>query len=187
MRRVVLGDQFEFALRSAQAGRERGFEALYDEYNVRLVRYLAAKAPGEGEDLAAEVWAAVAERLGRFRGGEREFRSWLFTIAHHRVADHWARRRHSPTAGNHPYQEMAGGDEPERLVVEAAAAQDAARRITEILGADQAEVILLRLLGGLEVEEVAAIMQKRPGTVRVLQHRGLKKLAGEFVPEGVTQ
>jgi RNA polymerase sigma-70 factor, ECF subfamily len=49
--------------------------------------------------------------------------------------------------------------------------------VRSCLPADQAEVILLRVLGGLEVAEVAAIVGKRPGNVRVLQHRGLRLLA----------
>jgi len=52
---------------------------------------------------------------------------------------------------------------------------------------DQAEVVLLRILGGLSVREVAAITGKRPGTVRVLQHRALRRLAREVRREAVTK
>ena len=50
---------------------------------------------------------------------------------------------------------------------------------------DQAEVILLRVVGGLDVGEVAAIVGKRPGTVRVLQHRGLRRLAEEIARDAL--
>ena len=46
-----------------------------------------------------------------------------------------------------------------------------------LLVPDQAEVLLLRILAGLDVQRVAEIVGKRPGTVRVLQHRGLRRLA----------
>jgi RNA polymerase sigma-70 factor, ECF subfamily len=52
---------------------------------------------------------------------------------------------------------------------------------------DQAEVVLLRVLGGLSVKDVAAILGKRPGTVRVLQHRALHRLAASVNPDPVTQ
>src|SRR6266511_5794041 len=52
---------------------------------------------------------------------------------------------------------------------------------------DQAEVVLLRILGGLSVREVAVITGKRPGTVRVLQHRALRRLAREVRREAVTK
>lgn len=66
---------------------------------------------------------------------------------------------------------------PEAHVVAAAAGDEAAQRIVALLPEDQAEVILLRVVADLSVEQVAAIVGKRPGTVRVLQSRGLKRLA----------
>ena len=48
---------------------------------------------------------------------------------------------------------------------------------------DQAEVVLLRVIGGFTVDDVAAIVGKKPGAIRVLQHRGLKRLAEELARE----
>jgi RNA polymerase sigma-70 factor (ECF subfamily) len=87
--------------------------------------------------------------------------------------------------------------EPERLADETpvgdvedeaitAIATEAALERVGSLPPDQAEVILLRVLGGLPVDEVAQILGKRPGTIRVTQHRALRRLAGELTPEGVT-
>lgn len=66
---------------------------------------------------------------------------------------------------------------PEDTVVSLTTGDEAARRIVALLPPDQAEVILLRVVADLSVEQVAAIIGKRPGTVRVLQSRGLKRLA----------
>jgi RNA polymerase sigma-70 factor (ECF subfamily) len=52
---------------------------------------------------------------------------------------------------------------------------------------DQAEVVALRVVGGLEVAEVAKIVGKRPGTVRVLAHRGLRRLAGRVEAAGLAR
>jgi RNA polymerase sigma-70 factor (ECF subfamily) len=52
---------------------------------------------------------------------------------------------------------------------------------------DQAEVVALRVLAGLEVAEVARIVGKRPGTVRVLAHRGLRRLAGRMETAGLAR
>ena len=52
---------------------------------------------------------------------------------------------------------------------------------------DQADVVLLRVLAGLDVDQVAEILGKRPGTVRVLQHKALRRLAGRFSIEALTQ
>ena len=56
-----------------------------------------------------------------------------------------------------------------------------------MLPASQADVVLLRVLGGLSVGEVAKILDKRPGAVRVLQHRALRTLASLVAREQVTE
>jgi RNA polymerase sigma-70 factor (ECF subfamily) len=88
--------------------------------------------------------------------------------------------------GDHP-----ADDDPAVTAVEVLRADAAVALVRSYLPRDQAEVILLRVLGGLTVDEVAAIVDKRPGNVRVLQHRGLRRLATQLshdVPErrGVT-
>lgn len=81
---------------------------------------------------------------------------------------------------------MPAVDSPESAVVAASAGDDAARRIVALLPPDQAEVVLLRVVADLSVEQVARIVGKRPGTVRVLQSRGLKRLAERISEKGVT-
>jgi len=182
---VRSGEAFDSVLAAAKTGAEWAFGALYDDYNPRLLRYFAARAPRAAEDLAADTWMGVASRLGSFEGDEEQFRSWLFTIAHRRLVDHWRQRSQEEADMASPGPETAA-EGPEDLVVGAASAQAAALRIAAVLSPDQAEVVLLRVLGGLDVEQVAEILGKRPGTIRVLQHRALKKLADEISLEDVT-
>jgi RNA polymerase sigma factor (sigma-70 family) len=185
--RVATGETFESVLAAAQTGADWAFEVLYDDYNPRLLRYFAARAPRAAEDLASETWMGVASGLRSFEGGEQHFRSWLFTIAHRRLVDHWRQRVDEPSDLGSFQRVEAAAEGPEEIVLGAAGAQAAARRIASVLSADQAEVILLRVLGGLDVEEVAQILGKRAGTIRVLQHRALRKLADEISLEDVTR
>lgn len=186
---MAIGESFESVLVAAQAGAEWAFGALYDELNPRLVRYFSSRAPREAEDLAAETWLGAAPKLIGFRGDETQFRSWIFTIAHRRLMDHWRRLHALGTEPSDPDSmlDVAAPDNPEDAVIDSSSAQAAVRRLTSVLSADQAEVVLLRLLADLDVDEVAEIVGKKPGTVRVLQHRALRKLAEEFSLEGVTQ
>lgn len=183
---MVSGEAFASVLAAAQAGSEWAFNALYDDYNPRLLRYFAARAPREAEDLASETWVGAATKLAGFEGDEQAFRSWLFTIAHRRLVDHWRERSADAwDPGSLPDKaDVVGG--PEETIVAGASAQAAVQRIASVLGPDQAEVVLLRILGGLEVEQVAEILGKRPGNIRVLQHRALRKLAEEISLEDVT-
>jgi RNA polymerase sigma-70 factor (ECF subfamily) len=160
-------------LAAAQSGAEWALALLYRGLNPALLRYLAAQADGAAEDLASETWLGAARRLTAFRGDEKAFRAWLFTIAHHRLVQHWrqANRRVLVSLDPMGMVECAAADDPAGEVVDAAVAVAAARRITEVLSPAQAEVVLLRVLAGLDVDQVAKVLGKRPGTVRVLQHK----------------
>jgi RNA polymerase sigma-70 factor (ECF subfamily) len=194
--RQSLGDQFQGILAAAQDGGEWAVAILYRWLHPAMVSYLRARAGDEAEDLASETWIAVARGLTRFSGDEAAFRSWVFTIAHRRVIDHHratARRPrpktlHATEGDQHDAPiDLPAGDDPAGEVVDAVAGDEAVRRIVALLPPDQAEVVLLRVVGGLPVEEVAAITGKRPGTVRVLQHRALRRLADRLADSPVNR
>jgi RNA polymerase sigma-70 factor (ECF subfamily) len=169
------------ALRAAARGDETAFACLWREAHPALLRYLQVVAGPEAEDVAAEVWLEIARGLARFRGGEPEFRGWLFTLARRRAAD---LRRYS---GRHPEQltrDDAALDQPAADDTAAAALENlsirAALGLIITLPPYQAEVIVLRVVAGLDVRQVAQITGRRPGTVRVAMHRGLRTLAARL-------
>src|SRR3954447_26375349 len=185
---MSIGPEFETVLAAAQTGAEWAFTALYRDLNPRLVRFLAAQAPSVGEDLAAEAWMAAARQLGSFSGNEGAFRGWMFTIARRRLIQHWRTSGRRPQVSHIDLiDDRPAADDPLAAVVASISAQEAAATITAALTPDQAEIVLLRMLGGLDVDQVAAIVNKRPGTVRVLQHRAVRRLAGVFAVEALTR
>jgi RNA polymerase sigma-70 factor (ECF subfamily) len=117
-------------------------------------------------------------------GTEWAFRRWLYTIARRRLIDHRRRRERSPfaRAGLDEFGERPASDDTEAHVLAANETEAALARITA-LPRDQAEVILLRVVAGLDVADVAEIVGKKPGAVRVLQHRALHRLAEQFARE----
>lgn len=184
----MLGESFSEVLGAARAGEERAFALLYRELNAPVRRYFASQVPAEAEDLASETWLAVARGLQSFEGDERAFRAWFFTIAHRRLVQHWrdAARRPAQERAPETLDALRASADTESDVMAVMDAVAAAQALTALLTPDQAQVVLLRVLGGLSVEEVATALGKRPGTVRVLQHRALRNLAGTFSLEGVT-
>jgi RNA polymerase sigma-70 factor, ECF subfamily len=171
---------------AAKAGDEQSFATIWRELNPAVLRYLRVLVPGAAEDYAAEVWLEVVRGLGRFTGDEAGFRAWVFTIARHRGLD-W--RRHAarqPTAPlpSETLADRPAADDPAAAALEALATERALALIAR-LPPDQAEVVLLRVVAGLDVARVAGIVGKRPGTVRVLGHRGLRRLA-ELLGSGRT-
>jgi RNA polymerase sigma-70 factor (ECF subfamily) len=143
------------------------------------LRYLRGRAPDIADDVASEAWISAAQGLDRFAGDADQFRAWLFTIARRRLIDVRRKEKRRPVLNltDDVTQEMPSLDpSPEDVVTSAIAGDEAAQRIANLLTPDQADVILLRVVAGLSVEEVAKIMDKNEVTVRVLQSRGLKRL-----------
>ncbi len=168
------------ALAAARRGDEDGIRILYRWLNPPLLRYLRFHAGGASEDLASEVWLSVAGQLAAFESGPAELRALVFTIARRRVVDHY--RRQARAVSTVPVEEMA--DHPaladtEELALAAVMTRRAIDTLVRDLPSDQAEILLLRVLGDLDVAEVARIVGKSPGAVRVAQHRALRQLRSE--------
>jgi RNA polymerase sigma-70 factor (ECF subfamily) len=185
---MVLRERSDATIAGARAGHGPALAELYRRLHPPILRYLRALEPAEAEDLASEVWLAVMRGLGRFRGDERALRAWTFTIARSRIIDLRRRRARRATVPTSP-EELAQHAERRDVEQEAMAELSTEEALATIatLSRDQAEVVLLRVLGDLSVREVAAIMGKRPGTVRVLQHRALRRLAVQISPPVVTE
>jgi RNA polymerase sigma-70 factor (ECF subfamily) len=131
------------------------------------VRLLVMIAPHRAEDLASDVWIEVAGGLHRFSGDERAFRGWLATTARRHVIDA------SRGSGRRPPPSDARGHELASFAAGVAA----------VLPPDQADVVLMRVVDGLDVDEVARALHKQPGAVRSLQQRALRRLARQADPE----
>lgn len=192
--RNSLGDQFQGILTAAQEGGEWAVAVLYRWLHPAVISFLRARAGEEADDVASETWLAVARGLTTFSGDEAAFRSWVFTIAHRRLIDHHRTAARRPATRSLSFVEgdgpdtqldLPGVDDTAAAVETALAGGEAVRRIVALLPPDQAEIVLLRVVAGLPVEQVATITKRRPGTVRVLQHRALRRLAARLEPLGV--
>ena len=174
----MLGETFTAVLAGARAGEEWAFERIYRDLWSQVVNYFAAHQSGHEEDLAADVFVAIAEKICGFQGEETGFRSWVFTIAHHRLVDHMRKMTRRQTVALEPEQLLRHGARGDAEVDAMSAVSDhaALSLIAELPGA-QAEVLLLRVVAGLSADEVGRIVGKRAGAVRALQHRGVRRLA----------
>lgn len=174
------GDEFPTIVAAAAAGGEWALTLLFRELSPSVQRYLRAQAGQDADDLASETWLSVAGSLRSFSGDEDAFRAWVFTIAKRRVADHLRKRGRRRAV---PVDAPAEAPSAEDAALDGRLGDEAARRIVAALPDEQAQIVLLRVVAGLSVDEVAAIVGRRPGTVRVLQHRALRRLAEDFSGE----
>lgn len=181
-----LGDAFDAVLSAAQTSAGWAHERLWHSYSGSVTGYLRLQGVSEPDDLTSEVFLGAFRSIGRFEGDEAAFRSWLFTIAHRKVLD--SRR----AAGRRPQFSELGhdvarpeGQDPDDEVLRRLATERV-RAMCQRLVPDQGDVLLLRLVGGFTVEEVAATLDKTPGAVKALQRRGLLALRKILEREGVS-
>jgi RNA polymerase sigma-70 factor, ECF subfamily len=183
----VIGDGFAEVLAAAQEGSEAAFSRLWRDGNPALLRYARVVAAEGAEDVAADTWLHVVRGLADFRGDERAWRAWLFTTARRRAIDYARRRSRRPSG---PLDEVPPGLLPAApdaadLAIERISTRSAVALLAG-LPAIQAEVIMLRVVAGLDTETVAQLVGRSPGAVRVAAHRGLRRLAGILAQAGVT-
>ncbi len=166
----------DHTLRRARKGKRSALEQMWTAWNPPLLRFFRARNAPDPEDLAQQVWLEVAAKLPDFDGDARAFRRWLFTLAHRRLIDGARRRsaRPSEPVSHQPerLEAAATGPTPEAAVDEL----DWAMSLVSALPDTQAAVVVLRTVAGLSTDDVAQVIGKSPGAVRVLHHRGLRRL-----------
>ena len=181
----MIGAAFSVTLASAQGGDETAFACLFRDVQPPLLRYLHVITP-EADDVAGETWLQVVKGLSGFRGGEDAFRAWLFTIARHRAVDAGrSRSRRSDVPLVTETVEQPTAPDAAELALEAISTRSVLALI-KTLPRDHAEIIMLRVVAGLEATDVARIVGKTPGAVRVTAHRALRRLADLAERAGVT-
>ena len=171
----------EEALIGARAGDEAGFLVLWEALQPRLLRYLRVIGCDDVDDVAGETWLQVVRDLPKFKKDSAdEFRAWLFTIARHRAIDAARSRRrlrdkmladalNPPTTTGNPVEDEVFHELSTRQAIAMVAG----------LSKDQAEVVALRVIAGLDTDAVARMLRKSPGAVRVALHRGLRALSDD--------
>jgi RNA polymerase sigma-70 factor, ECF subfamily len=183
----VVGEDFADVLAAAQAGDEGAFSVLWRDANPALLRYLRVVSPEYSEDVAAETWVQVLRGLRNFTGDEPAWRAWLFTTARRRLLDQVRHRSRHPSEPLDDINALEAPHAPgaEQIAMDNLATEEAIALVSRLPG-QQAEVIMLRVVAGLETDVVAEMLGRSPGAVRVAAHRGLKRLATLLSGAGVT-
>ncbi|MBO1268127.1 RNA polymerase sigma factor [Arthrobacter cavernae] len=161
------------ALRALRGRDAELFSAVYQAYAGQVLGYLTAKGVTDPEAVTQDVFLAVLPRIDSITGGVHGLRTFVFSVAHARMVDDHRRQSRAPEQCEF---------EPERDTRESSSAEAEAMdrlapgevmALLDILGEDQREVLTLRIVAGLTVEQVADIMGKTAGAVKQLQRRAL--------------
>lgn len=156
------------------------FSGLYQRYATQVYRYLLVRVGNvpEAQDLTSQTFMAAMQGLKSYRG-QQPFPAWLLGIARHKVADLYRRQR--PDVGLEMAEDVAADADGslEDAVSRQLALEQVARKM-QTLAPDRAEALTLRLFGGLEVPEIAQIMNRNEAAVRMLVFRGLRDLQAQL-------
>lgn len=173
----MIGTDFPQILDAARRGDHPALERLYRDTAPVVLGYLRGLGAPDAEDLTGEVYVAMVSGLARFEGDERQFRSWLLTIAHRRRADaarRWARRPEDPVSPDALPDEAA----PSSTSAIASGRMEVSRVLEAVdqLTEDQRAVLLLRTVADLPIEQVAEMLEKPVTAVKALQRRAQASL-----------
>lgn len=184
---MTIGPDFDTVLQAARVGAEWAWTSLYRDMSPPVLRYLRAHGVRSAEDLLGDTFVQVVRGLPGFSGGEPQFRAWVFAVARNRMLDEFRREKRRPV-------EYVGPDDLHALDVAPSAEDEAMRRIAHDrvrltlshLTRDQRDVVFLRVIAGLSIEEVAQVLGKNGGAVKSLQMRGLAAIRREISGEAVS-
>lgn len=163
-------------LGAAQAGSTEALNRIYTELSPKILGYLTARGADDAEALTQEVFLSVFSRLAAITGGEQGLRTFAFSVAHARYVDEARTRSRRPFL----YSYDPSADHRTTASAESSALANLGAEGTlaslRALNADQGEVLALRIVADLPLDDVARVLGKSTGAVKQLQRRGLQKL-----------
>lgn len=169
-----MGDEL---LQKAQQGDQAATEALFrrEWRPVYRLIYRSVVDRAEAQDLTQEVFIRALTSIDHFQPTTTPFAGYLAVIARNLLRDRWRRRPPPAVSDTQSAQLISSAAGPEQVVLIA----DEQTRIAALLAplpADYRRVIELRVLDGRSTNEVAALMGRSPGAIRILQHRAITTL-----------
>jgi len=172
----MAGGENDARLVSAARQNRSAFVALYRRYLPRVYRYVYRRVGNQqdAEDVTASVFTQALESLEDYRE-QGSFAGWLFTIAHHRVADYHRQQRERISLEEVVPALSNSGPGPEALALQ----RDRLKRVAQALDEltpDRQEALALRFFGELSNKEVAQVMGKSEAAVKMLVYRALNQL-----------
>ncbi|MDQ6772937.1 MAG: sigma-70 family RNA polymerase sigma factor [Candidatus Dormibacteraeota bacterium] len=157
-------------------GDPNAFGELYDRHFLQIYRFVYTRVRDQAtaEDVTSDVFMKALRGLGRYQDTGRPFSAWLYQIAVNAVADRYRAAR--PTADIDELHGLSAGGP---ALDEIAARRDEMRRIwgvVETLPPQQRTAMVLKFQEDLKIEDIAAVMGKSQGAVKLLIHRGVTRL-----------
>lgn len=168
------------ALPAAQLGEPWALNVIYRELAGQVHGYLQSRGATEPEELTQDVFLTVFSKLPTLTGGVAGLRTFTFSVAHARIVDsHRARARRPDAQPYDPDTDRRSSPSAEDTY-DASSSPARVQQLLARLPADQRNVLALRILGDLSLEETAHVIGRSRGAVQQLQRRALIALKSEL-------
>lgn len=169
-------------VKKAARGDEKAAGQLFDHYYPRVYRYALARLSRrqDAEDVAAETFVRVLNRLDNFRWKGAGFEAWIFRIAYNLIVDQY---RGSGREQLVETDDEVEHDDPEKAALRSEINEELNQMIAS-LSPDQREVLLLRFAAGLDTDEICQVMGRNANAIRQLQFRALDTMRRQIQEEG---
>jgi RNA polymerase sigma-70 factor, ECF subfamily len=162
-------------IRRAKSGDESAISAIYERYAPAIYRYVYFRIGEQqvAEDIQADVFVRMLEGIQRYEERGWPLSAWLYKIAHDRTIDTLRRHR---TRQLVPLELCEGSCDGPEVSIDRRMQHEEIVRIMDYLTNEQRQVIHLRFMADLSIQEVANRLGRTEGSVKALQHRGLQAI-----------
>jgi RNA polymerase sigma-70 factor (ECF subfamily) len=174
---------------AARQGSGDAFAVLWRELSPLVLGYLKTRGAADPEALTSDVFLALLPRLRELTGGVSGLRTFVFSVAHARSVDEFRKRARQPNVVE--FDQLLH-DSPADSAESDALARIGTTQVQQLLDGltpDHREVLALRVVGDLSVEQTAVVMRRSAGSIKQLQRRALIALRaqlGDDPANGVT-
>ena len=178
-------DQDLALVTQAQAGDIEAVGQLFDTHHRAMFHYFYARVgqQQQAEDLAGELFVRMVRHLPTFKPTAVPFRAWLFRIAYNLTMDHFRVANGKVLAPLEQAEDQVQQEPTPLQQVERQMTAEQLHTALEQLIPDQRQVIILRFLVGLSLQETADVMERSLSAIKAMQHRGLKTMRALLVLE----
>ena len=152
------------------------FGVAYRSFAGPVLGYLKARGVDDPEAVTQDVFLAFFPRINGLSGGLQGAKSLIFAIAHARMVDHYRRLERRPQLTPYDPQEDSRSTPSAE---DRAELNGGAEALLAGLSDEHQEVLALRVVADLSIEQVAAIMGKSEGAIKQLQRRALSNLKAQ--------
>ena len=182
---ILSEDTIDALVRKASGGDAGAFGTLYDHYLDLIYRHIYYRVGDvhDAEDLTQQVFMKAWKALGKYKK-KSAFGAWLMTISRNLIIDHYRARKEKDSIDEK--FDLESRDPGPEEIAEASFEQERIKKVINRLPEEQQQVIIMKFIDCYEYKEIADMLGKKEGAVRIIQHRALRKLH-QLLDEGTEQ